>query len=535
MSGQVGEAERLREPERSGESGGLRNPEHAGASEQLRAAAIEGVRWSSIARPATEVVLLAAMIALARLIAPAEFGRYAIALIAQELAAVIAAEGVGAALVQRAECRREHLQAGMTLSIAIGAGLTLVVVLLADVAVSPIFGARTADFVSLMAPLCLISGLGTVSVAILRRNMRFRRLSEIELLSAIGRVAVSVGLAFSGFGGASLVLGSLAGGAIITAVAWGSAPPPLPRLRVRESRELLRYGVPASLAGVSWVGFRNSDYAIVGARLGAAAAGLYFRAYTLAIDYQKKVSVVMSQVGFPLLSRAQGSAEVHGMRRQMVRLLTLTLFPALCLLTLTCPLVVPILFGSRWDGMIVPAQVLALGGAATLVIDAAGTTLMAAGRTHAILLFGVAHWVTYALTAFLVAPLGITAVAVDAAVVHTAFILVAYGLMQQGAPEGALRCLWRDVAPAGISSLGLAAVAVPVSIAMAAAHVPALIQLLALTAAAAAGYLLALRLFFPEVSQWVLATIERTMPERRGLRWAKQRLALVCAGARPAA
>jgi O-antigen/teichoic acid export membrane protein len=283
------------------------------------------------------------------------------------------------------------------------------------------------------------------------------------------------------------------------------------------------------------VGLRNSYYAIFGVRLGAAAAGLYFRAYTLAIDYQKKVSVVMSQVGFPLLSRVQGSAEVDGMRRQMVRLLTLALFPALCLLTLTCPLVVPILFGPRWDGMIVPAQVLALGGAATLVIDAAGTTLMAAGRTRAILAFGVAHWVTYALTAYLVAPFGIVAVAVDAAIVHTAFILVAYALMQQGAQEGALRCLWRDVAPAGVSCLGLAALAVPAGAAVAAAQAPALIRLLAIAVAAAAGYLLALRLLFPEVARWSLATLERTMPERRGLRWAKQRLALVSAGARPAA
>jgi O-antigen/teichoic acid export membrane protein len=508
--------------------------EQTGSSEQLRAAAIEGVRWSSVARPATEVVLLAAMIALARLIPPAEFGRYAIALIAQELAAVIAAEGVGAALVQRSECRHEHLQAGMALSIAIGAGLTVVVVLLAEVAVAPIFGGRTADFVSLMAPLCLISGLGTVSVAILRRQMRFRRLSEIELLSAIGRVAVSVALALSGFGGASLVLGSLAGGAIITAVAWGSAPPPLPRVRAAEARELLRYGLPASLAGVSWVGFRNSDYAIVGARLGAAAAGLYFRAYTLAIDYQKKVSVVMSQVGFPLLSRAQGSAEVAGMRRQMVRLLTLTLFPALILLTLACPLLVPVLFGPRWEGMILPAQILALGGAATLVIDAVGTTLLAAGRTRAILAFGVSHWLVYALSAFVVAPLGIAAVAVDAAVVHTLFVLVAYVLMQQGAAEGPLRCLWRDVAPASVSCLGLAALALPTSFALSAAGTPAALRLLALTIAGAAGYLLALRLCFPAVAHWLLATLERTVPERRGLRWAKQRLALASAGARSA-
>lgn len=488
--------------------------------EQLRDAALAGVRWSSVARPATEAVLFAAMIALTRLIAPAEFGRYAIALIAQELAAVIASEGVGAAIVQRRECRREHLQAGIALATLIGLALTAMLLVLAAIAISPIFGQRTAGFVALMAPLCLILGLGTVPVALLRRQMRFRRLSEIELVSAIVRVAFAVALALWGLGGASLVLGSLAGGVAITAIAWVSAPPPLPALRPREARELMRYGLPAALAGVSWVGFRNSDYAIVGARLGALQAGLYFRAYTLAIDYQKKVSVVMSQVGFPLLARAQGDHEgdrdaASGMRRQMVMLLTLTLFPALCLLAISCPLLVPMLFGAQWDAMVVPAQIIALGGAATLVIDAAGTTLMAAGRTRAILAFGVAHWLAYAGSVLLVCSLGIVAVAIAAAVVHSIFTILAYGLMQDKAGERPLACLWGDIAPATICCLGLALAALPASFALAETRLPAIAQLVLVTLFAAAGYLLALRLCFPAVAHWLLATIGRVLPERR--------------------
>lgn len=503
-------------------------------AEQLTAAAVQGVRWSSVARPATEVVLLAAMILLARLIAPAEFGRYAIALIAQELASVIAAEGVGAALIQRPGCDRAHLQSGMALSLLIGCALTGLVLLLAIFLVTPIFGQRTASLVELMAPLCLISSLGTVPMASLRRRMAFRRLSEIEVASAVVRVLLAVCLALAGLEGAALVLGTVAGGVCITAAAWASAPAPPPWLHLEEARELLRFGLPASLAGVSWVGFRNSDYAIVGARLGALQAGLYFRAYTLAIDYQKKVSVVMGQVGFPLLSRAQGTGTIESMRRQMVRLLTVTLFPALTLLAIVCPLVVPILFGSRWDGMIAPAQILALGGAATLAIDAAGTVLMAAGRTRAILGFGLGHWALYALSALIVSPLGIVAVAIDAAVVHSAFLLVAYALMQRDSAERALPCLWRDLAPATVGCIGLAAVAVPGSLLLAASGLPALAQLVGVTLLAAGGYLATLRICFPTVSRRLLSILERTVPERRGLRWAKQRLALAASAAPPA-
>jgi lipopolysaccharide exporter len=507
--------------------------EDSRSTEELRTAAVEGVRWSSIARPATEVLLLGSMVILARLIPPAEFGRYAIALIAQELASVIAAEGVGGALVQRSTLRREHLKTGMALGMLIGTALAGLVFAAASLIVEPIFGSRTALFVELMAPLCVITAASTVPMAILRRRMAFRRLSEIEVFSTLVRVAACVGLALAGLSGEALIFGTLASGLAITVIAWISAPPPLPRISRGPARELLHYGLPASMAGITWVGFRNSDYAIVGARLGAFQAGLYFRAYTLAIDYQKKVSMVMGQIGFPLLSRTRDDAELARIRHQMVRLLTIVLFPLLTLLTIGSPVLVPFLFGPQWDGMILPAQILALGGASTLVIDAAGTVLMAKGRTRALFGYGLAHWLTYGLTVFFVVRLGLVAVAIDAAVVHTLFLWIAYVLMLRDSPERPLSCLWNDIAPATVSCLGLAAVTVPASLALAASGAPALVRLLALGAIAVPAYLLALRLCAPAASRSLRSTLERVIPEHRRLRWVKRGLTI--AGARSGA
>ena len=56
------------------------------------------------------------------------------------------------------------------------------------------------------------------------------------------------------------------------------------------ARDLLPYGGPAALATVAWTGFRNGDYAIIGAVLGPAQAGFYWRAYQLAVEYQSKIS-----------------------------------------------------------------------------------------------------------------------------------------------------------------------------------------------------------------------------------------------------
>lgn len=481
---------------------------------ELHEAAAHGLRWSAISRPTAEIVQLASIAVLARLIVPAEFGRFAIAFIAQQVAYLIVAGGLSAALVQRKSIDREHLQTGMALALIAGLGLTVVTLLAASLVITPIFGSRTGLFVQLMAPLCLVAALNAVPASTLGRRMAFRRLSEIEVLNTLVRVAVCIGLALAGLEGEALVLGLLAGSVAGAALAWISAPPPPPRLHRGPARELLGFSLPTSLAAISWVGFSNVDYMIVGARLGAVQTGFYFRAYTLAVEYQSKISVVMTQVGFPVLSRTSSDADLARLRHQMVRLLTIVIFPILVTLAIAAPVVVPFLFGPKWGPAVVPVQILAVGGASTLVINAVGTVLMATGRARALLGYGVAHFAVYGLTAFLVVPLGIAALAVDAAAVHTLFLVVAYVLMLRGSLASALSRLWDDIAPATVSCLGLVAIALPVSLALTAAQLPAAAWLLALGLVAVPAYLLTLRICFPMAWRSQRAVVERVLPWR---------------------
>ena len=111
--------------------------------------------------------------------------------------------------------------------------------------------------------------------------------------------AVSIPLAAIGLNGEAMVLGVLAGSiaGFILICCW--VLPPLPNFRLRSARDLLRSGIPAASGTASMVGFQNCDYVIVGARLGALQAGYYFRAYTLGVVYQTKVSQVMYRAWLP--------------------------------------------------------------------------------------------------------------------------------------------------------------------------------------------------------------------------------------------
>lgn len=487
----------------------------------LRAATLRGLRWAVLSRPIMELVNVAAMVALARLIAPADFGRFAVAIIVVDLGA-ITAQGVGVALVQRKTVTREHLQAGLALSMSSCLVLSGLMVAATRLVVEPIYGGRTADLVLLMVPLTFFTAANDVPMAILQRRLEFNRLTTVQVVMSVVTVATSVALAFAGMNGVALALGAVAGPAVVMPVLWVWTCPPPPRLRRAAARELLSYGGPASLAALGWMGFRNCDYAIVGARLGALQAGFYYRAYTVAIDYQKKVSSLVTTLGFPLLSRAGTVEEQRMLRSRMVRMVTLVLFPALALLAIVAPVLIPWFFGDQWASASVPTQILAIGGAATLVIDAVGANLMATGRGRALLGYGWGHFAAYATAVVIASPFGIAAVAVAAATVHGAFVFVAYVLLlHDDAPRGtglllrASKELWGDILPATVSCVALAAVGVPLALGLSSAQVPPVAFLAIVTAASAATYLVALRLIFPSSLRSLGNLVAHLLPERR--------------------
>lgn len=472
-----------------------------------------GLPWMTMSRVGSEVVLLLSTVVLARMISPADFGAFAVALIVAGLAISIPTAGVGMALVQRDAVDRDHLEAGVALSILMAVVVGCLTVMASYLVVAPLVDHTAAALIRLASPMFLLYSAGTVSAAILQRRLDFRRLALMEVSGNAARVVVSVGLAsVFGLGAPALVFGLLAGTAVTTIIAIAGAPPPLPRIRRRAMRDISTFGGPAALAAVAWTGFINGDYAVIAARLGTGAAGQYWRAYTLAVGYQSKVSILMQSMAFPLLSRSATTEDLLMLRARIIRILTVVLFPILGGLAITAPIVVPVVYGHAWSDAIVPTQVLCAGGAATLVIDAVGSVLMATGRAKGLLGYGVAHFVIYVGSVVVISQFGLVAVAIDGAVVHSVFAVVAYAMIARRTRQNPVAALWQDIGPATISCAGMAALAVPVDVAISSGHVPGGLQFCAIFLACAIGYLVTLRLAFHEAFRDLLLVARRLIP-----------------------
>jgi O-antigen/teichoic acid export membrane protein len=483
-------------------------------SDQLKQAAVSGVRWFAAAKASTEILQLAAAIALARLVSPADFGNASVALIFLPLSVILTYEGFGSALVQRKLVHDGHFEAATLTSLLAGILLSVLTYLLAPVIAKPIFSAEIAHLIQLVSPVFALAGLGTVSRAVLSRRLDFRTISVIEAVSLALGAFIAVGLAALGLGADAIVLGGVAATGIASLALLAVTPRNRPRWRGREMSEIARFGGPASAAGVVYVAISNVDYAVLAARLNPAQVGIYWRAFQLGVLYQDKLSGIMMRLAFPIYSRTSDLTEMKRLHERATRIHGAVVAPLLAILIVTAPELVPLVFGEAWKAAVEPAQILAVAGMIAAILTGYPQVMLAAGRPRPLMVFNCCVLVVYGAAVYLTAGLGLVAVAIAVVAIHVAILAAVYLVLFRavlGLPVGRLVT---DLAPAIAASGLVLVVGVPLADLLRDAGLAAPLVVLGAGLAGLAAQALTLRALFPNVWADVSGLLRRLAPER---------------------
>ena len=483
------------------------------SQDELKRAAVAGVRWTTAARIGIEAITFAAAIALARLIPPSGFGEAVVPLILVPLAVILTFEGFGSALVQRKTIEPAHGEAAMLASLLTGALLTSLVVLLARPVGEPLFGQGPARLLVMISPVFLLAGIGAVSRSLLWRRLDFRRLSLIEMLSLGIGSATAVGLAAgSGLDAPAIVLGALCGSLVTTVLLLVAAPPPPPLWHRGALHEVMAFGVPASGAGLTSVAITNATLAVAAVRMTAAQVGIFWRAFQLGVIYQEKISGIMIRLAFPVYSRTSDLGQLRRFHERATRIHAAVILPLLALLIVTAPELVPWLFGERWAPAAGPVQILCVAGMIAAVLTGYPQIMLAAGKPRALLVFNLALLGLYLAVSWVLAPYGTTALALGVVGVHLVLLVSVYGVLFRRVLAIPVRRLVTDLFPALACSLLLLAVAFPAADVMRRLEAPVPIFGLAVGAVGATVYLAALRSLFPVVWDDVAELTRRVLP-----------------------
>ncbi len=334
-----------------------------------------GVRALLLRQVVVHLLTFSGGVVLARILAPEEFGVFAIASFLVNLFTLVGDLGVAASLVQRRqELRPLDLQVAFTIQLSV-ATAGFVAVSLAAGPLLRIFSGAPMDAIWLVRALGItlfLTSWRSMSVARLERHLRFRPLAVIEVIEALSFQAVAVAFALAGFRVWALVAAVLVRALLGAALIYVMAPWPV-RLRFdrRVARNLLNFGAPFQLQTIlnqigGWF-----PALIGGTVIGPRGVGFL----TWSSSNGRKPLVLaenVMRVAYPHLSRVQSSPEE--LLKALNGYLLVVLVPAaawLALLAGAGPPIITAIYTDKWS----PATVALALYAGSLLFDGFGWVL----------------------------------------------------------------------------------------------------------------------------------------------------------------
>ncbi|MET8946683.1 oligosaccharide flippase family protein [Streptomyces sp. NPDC004542] len=308
-------------------------------------------RWSLINTVVLRLGNFATGILLARFaLGPAEWGVYGIAqtvllvlLSANEL-------GVGLAIVRWEGDARRFAPTVLTLS-TLSSGLLYVALFAAAPTVAALVGSPdAADVLRVMCLCVVIDGVAQVPGGFLTREFAQGRRMVIDGLNFVLGTAVTLLLAFEGWGAMSFAWGAVAGN-VVTLIGCALAAPGTLKFGwdPGQARALLRFGLPLAGASLLALAVVNVDTMVVGATLGNVSLGFYVLAFNISGWPVRIISEAARRVSFAGFSRLAGSPQAlaQGFSRALGVVITGTV-PLCVLLAGLAEPVIRLVYGDRW-------------------------------------------------------------------------------------------------------------------------------------------------------------------------------------------
>lgn len=328
----------------------------------LKARSIKGFAWSAGESFGVAVVSFASFTVMARTLEPRDFGVVALAGVFIYFFNLVAGHSFSDAVVQRRHLASDHLDTAFWSTLGIAVLLTASCQIGANAAAVALGEPALADVLRWLSLVLPLAALGSIQLALFRREMRFDAVAVRTLAGRSVGATVGISMALGGFGLWSLV-GQQIVGTLVTAVAVASAASWRPRLRfsVARLREMWAFGFNVSANQVVTGAGEQAVNLVIGALFGSTALGFFNVAWRMAQIVRSVISSAVYHVGLSAFAKLQEDrAAVAQAFLQSTRISCLAGFPIGVGMALTAGPLTVVLFGDKWSASVSLLVILAL-------------------------------------------------------------------------------------------------------------------------------------------------------------------------------
>ena len=387
-----------------------------------------------------------------RLLEPDEIGAFALAAAIMVLLRSVRVFGTWEYLIAVKDPTRDRLQTCFTINALVGAVCFALIAWFAPEIAGYFRAPDLSGLLPIMAVVLLIMPAGFIGQVLMTRSMRMIELAYVRVTSGFFDAAVSIVLAMSGFGIASLVWGFLIGNVVATVMVIFFEPRfDALRLKATHLMEILRFGVPSMLASLLQQVGEFGPPMVLGRGTDPATVGFFARGQTLNRFFKQGVETAMSPVTTPWFaatSRENPSKLADGYLR-ILELVSAVTWPFYAFVFVHASSIVPLLLGPGWSASVPVAQALAVGGALSPYAVYGASLLAGHHRINQKLLFTGLVQVVRFTALILVLPLGLTAFAWTLTATH-GFAFVAIAIFLRFNADLSILWLFRSLVPPAI-------------------------------------------------------------------------------------
>jgi O-antigen/teichoic acid export membrane protein len=356
-----------------------------------------GVAWISLFQIARQLLQVGSVSVLARRVPPSGYGLVAMAVVIIAFLESVRDAGTGSALVREREVSDDLAATVFWFTCILGIFITLIMIAVSWPAARFFHEPQVATVLQFLSIGFFVGTIGVVPLAMLNRDMAFRKVALAQTAGAVSGTVVAVTVALAGGKVWSLVSGSIATSTVATLAIWIASPFRLKAVfRPTDARHMLSFGL--NLSGFNVLNYfsRNADNLLVGRFLGSVPLGFYQMGYMLMTYPIQNFAAVVAQVVYPALSKIQDDRErFRAAYLRTCRLIGLLTFPLMLGLAVTAQPFVRVFLGARWMPVAGLLIVFAPLGAAQSIYTTVGLIYNTQGRPDILLRWSMFASVMY--------------------------------------------------------------------------------------------------------------------------------------------
>ena len=330
----------------------------------LNQKAVSGVIWNGFQRFGTLSISFLTNIVLARILLPEDFGSIGMLMVFIGISNTIIDGGFASALIQKSNPNKDDYSTVFLWNLFLSICLYISLFAFSE-KIERFYNIEGLSLLlKVQGCILIIDAFSTVQSTKLKKELKFRSLSKINIIATFFGSVIGITFAYFGFGVWALVYKYIFQSVLLSILLWSLSDwKPSFKFSTKSFKQLFSFGSLIFLSNITESVVYHLQSLIIGRFFSPKSLGYYTQAKQLHEIPERTIPIIVDQVAFPLYSSIQNEKKrvIKGFK-QSLSILCYINFPVMIILIIISKPLIVLLYSEKWIPSTLFFQILCLGG-----------------------------------------------------------------------------------------------------------------------------------------------------------------------------